>query len=393
VARIVLGFYMVRYPLGGMLSGSLQWLVALQRLGHDVYVAEKATWPDACYDAERDVMTDDCSYGFGQVTRLLERFGLGGRLCFVDVHGNPHGLTRDEMQDVFDTADLFVDMGTHGAWVQEAARSRIRILVDGEPGWTQMRMEKRLAAGESLPAYDAYYTVGQNVGGPGNPIPTAGRSWRPIFHPVVVDLFSAVSEPDPAAPFTTVMNWQSHELLEFDGRAYGQKDVEFARFLELPTSVSAPLEVAVSGRNVPQELLLRSGWRIRDAHETTLTYDVFREYVASSRGEFSVAKNVFVATHSGWFSDRTAAYLAAGRPAVVQETGFSAHLPCGEGLFAVRNADEARVAIEEICADYGRHASAAQAIARDVLDATTVLPRMLEELGIEGSTGRAAVAR
>ena len=383
MARIVCGFYMVRYPLGGMLSGSLQWLVALHRLGHEVYVAEKATWSNACYDLSSDVMTDDCAFGFGAVSRLLERFGLDGRLCFVDVHGTHHGIDARSMQQVFDTADVFVDMGTHGAWLLEAERSGVRVLVDGEPGWTQMRMEQRVATGGETPAYDAYYTVGQNVGAPGNMIPTAGLTWRTIFHPVVPGLFAGLPASGSAAPYTTVMNWQSHDVLEHGGRSYGQKDVEFERFLELPREVRVPLEVAVSGRRVPLARLEDAGWRVRDAHAATRSFDVFRDYVGWSRGEFSVAKNVFVETRSGWFSDRTAAYLAAGRPAVVQDTGFSEHLPCGEGLFAVRDADEARAAIEEIESDYERHSAAAEAIAREYLDADVVLPRLLHELGIE----------
>jgi hypothetical protein len=382
LATILVGFYMVRYPLGGMLSGSVQWLVALRRLGHDVYVAEKAGWPNACYDPVRDVMTDDCSYGAEVVDALLRRFGLEDRWCFVDAHGRYHGLSRRRIERVFRNAALFVDMGTHGAWLDEASSAGVRVLIDGEPGWTQMRMEKRLSAGEDVPVYDAYYTVGRNVGTSTCTAPTAGRAWRPIYHPVVVDLFAPNGAPKPSAPFTTVMNWQSHEALEFDGRTYGQKDVEFERFIELPTLTSAALEVAVSGRNVPSKRLSRAGWRLRDAHAATLSYDSFCEYIRSSRGEFSVAKNVFVATNSGWFSDRSAAYLASGRPAVLQDTGFSAHLPCGEGLIAVGTLEEAADALERIERDHRRHSAVARTIACEHLEAERVLAGLLQEVGL-----------
>jgi len=377
-ARIVLGSYLIRYPLGGMISNVLQWLVGLQRLGHDVYFVEKSGYPNSCYDPARDRMSDDCSYGLRVVNDLLSRFGLEDRWCYVDAGGGYHGMPRERVEGVLGTADVFVDMGTHGSWLPEAAGARVRVLVDGEPGFTQMRME--LGAGDPPSAgYDRYYTVGQNIGGPASSAPTAGKEWRTVFHPVVPELFD-LGPPPPGSAYTTVMNWQSHEPLDFEGRRYGQKDVEFGRFFGLPELTGVPLEVAVSGKGVPLEELRRRGWRIRDGHEVTMSFDSFRDYIASSRGEFGVCKNVFVATRSGWFSDRSAAYLAAGRPVVLQDTGFGAHLPTGTGLFAVGSAEEAAAALEEIERDHDRHAKWAREIAVEHLDAGRVLPRFLEEI-------------
>jgi hypothetical protein len=129
------------------------------------------------------------------------------------------------------------------------------------------------------------------------------------------------------------------------------------------------LEIAVSGKNAPLKRLKESGWRVRDAHEVTATYDCFASYIRASRGEFSVAKNVFVATSSGWFSDRSAVYLAMGRPVVLEDTGFGAHLPCGRGLFAVRTVEEAVAALGEIIADHETHSCGAREIALEYLDA------------------------
>src|SRR5439155_1473307 len=116
-------------------------------------------------------------------------------------------------------------------------------------------------------------------------------------------------------------------------------------------------------------------------------FDQFCAYIRGSRGEFSVCKNAFVATRSGWVGDRIGAYLACGRPVVMQDTGFGERLPCGEGLFAVRDLDEAVDAIERIEADPERHRSAARAIAETHFEAETVLESMLTELGIR-SPGR-----
>jgi|SRR5439155_3266396 len=381
MARIVLGSYIVRYPLGGMMSWVLQYLVGFQRLGHEVFFVEKSGYTDSCYDPSKNVMSDDCSYGTATLNALLARFGMQDRWCFVDAQENYYGLSRACIEAVFKSADLFVDMGTHGAWLPEATETGLRVLIDGEPGFTQIKMEKRLAAGEELPYYDFYYTVGRNIGTSISTAPTAGRGWRGLFHPVVTDLFRCEPVTKNVA-FTTVMNWQSHQPVDFNGTIYGQKDVEFNKFIELPRRVVAPLEVAVSGKNVPTDQLQNSGWRVRDAHKVTLSFDSFCNYIRTSSGEFSVCKHVFVAMNSGWFSDRSAAYLASGRPVVLQDTGFSDHLPCGRGLFAVQTVDEAVAAIKVITRQYKQHAQWAREIAMEYLDATKVLRRFLGELGL-----------
>jgi hypothetical protein len=380
MARVVVGSWMVRYPLGGNLSWTLQWLVGFRDLGHDVYLVEKSGYPDSCFDPVKGVMGDDCSYGTATVHALLARFGLESRWCFVDAGGHYHGLSRERVGEVFRSTDLFLDIGTHGSWLAEAAGARLRVLVDGEPGFTQMKMVKKRAAGQAPSEYDYYYSNGTNVGTPRSTAPTAGIAWRPLFNPVVGDLFDCLPPPT-SAPFTTVMNWQAHEPFSFGGRTYGQKDVEFVRFMDLPRMTTAPLEVAVAGK-VPTERLEGSGWRVRRAHEVTASFDSYRDYIRASRGEFSVCKNGYVVTNSGWFSDRSAAYLAAGRPVVLQATGFEDHLPCGRGLFAVRTPEEAAAAIDAVSAAYDRHSRWAREVAREHLEARVVLGRLLAGLNV-----------
>lgn len=364
------------------MSYVLQYLAGFARLGHDVYFVEKSGYSNSCYDPSRDIMSDDCSFGVAAVGALLERFGLGERWCFVDQHGRYHGLSRRRVKEVFKSADLFVDMGTHGAWMDETIGGR-RVLLDGEPGFTQMKMESgNGGARQRFPEYDHYYTCGANIGKAGCEVPTAGRDWRLLWHPVLCSEFAP--EPvRPDAPFTTVMNWQSHDPLFYRGRSFGQKDIEFEKFVSLPARSSALLEIAVSGKNTPWQRLKESGWRVRNAHEVTATYDSFVSYIRASRGEFSIAKNIFVATYSGWFSDRSAVYLAMGRPVVLEDTGFSAHLPCGRGLFAVRTVEEAVAALGEITASHEAHSRGAREIALEYLDAPVVLGRFLNELGIQ----------
>jgi hypothetical protein len=381
MARIVVGSYMVRYPLGGMMSWVLQYLLGFQRLGHEVFFVEKSGYADSCYNPVTNTMSDDAAYGTEVVHRLLSVFELGERWCYVDAAGRYHGLSRQRIEAVFRTADLFVDMGTHGNWLPEAAETGLRVLVDGEPAFTQMKMENRIEAGERVPEYDRYYTTGRSIGTPASTAPSAGERWGWVFHPVDVDLF----KPTPArpdAPYTTVMNWQSYEPVLYQGVEYGHKDVEFRKFVHLPAMTDAPLELAVSGKKIPREQLGESGWRLRDSHDVTMSFDSFSRYVRESRGEFGVCKSGFVVTRSGWFSDRSAAYLASGRPVVLQDTGFGTHLPCGEGLFAVHAAEDAAAAIDEIETRYEFHARRAREIAEEYLDGRKVLGRLLEEIGV-----------
>src|SRR2546428_998588 len=292
MARIIVGSYVVRFPLGGYLSWVLQWLVGFEQMGHDVYFVEKSAWPNSCYDPSTDVMSDDCSYGIATVNSLLARFGLQDRWCFADAAKNYYGLSRERVEEIFKSADLFVDMGTHGAWLGEAKETGIRVLVDGDPGYTQMRA---LAEDEDLGEYDYYYSVGRNVGTELSTVPTLGKQWRPMFDPVVVGLFP-YQHIDANAPFSTVMAWQSYKPVEFNGTTYGLKDVEFVKFMDLPSRTSVPLAIAVGGDSVPTELLEGAGWRLVNPLKVTESFDAFREFIAASMGEFSVCKNFYVAT-------------------------------------------------------------------------------------------------
>lgn len=381
MARIVVASWMVRYPLGGNLSWTLQWLLGFARLGHDVCMLEKSGWADACFDPVRGVMSDDCATGTRIVDDLLRRFGLANRWCYVDQAGQYHGMNREQVREILAAADVLIDLGSHGAWMEEAANVPVRVLVDGEPGFNQMKMQQRLDAGESLPDYTHWYSNGANVGTAAFAGPTAGRAWRPVFNPVVVDLFDGAAPPRDGM-FTTVMNWKAHADFVYDGRRFGQKDVAFEAFIDLPRRAAETMEIAVT-RGAPREALEEHGWRLQNARTVTRSFDSYVNYIRGSAGEFSVAKHGYVATCSGWFSDRSAAYLAAGRPVIMQDTGFSAHLPCGKGLFAVRDCDEAADAIAQVRADPRMHNEAARRIAREHLDTSIVLRRLLREVGCE----------
>lgn len=381
MARIIIASYLVRYPVGGYQSWMLQWLLGLERLGHEVYFVEKAGWENSCFDPITNQMGNDPSYGINSLRNLFRRFGFDRRWCYVAFDGKYYGLSRHQIENIFCETDLYLDHMDGSEWEEESQHAHLRVMVDGEPAYFQMQMEQREKRGEKLPTFDHYYSVGLNIGSSQSHAPTAGRVWKPVIESVLLDLFPHMPPP-VGAPWTTVMSWQAHSHIEYKGTIYGQKDVEFEKFFALPSRVKAPLELAIAGKSTPRDRLLAAGWHLRDSHAVTSSYDAWLHYIQNSLGEFSVAKNVFVKTNSGWWSDRSSAYLASGRPVVVQDTGFSDHLPCGKGLFAVKNVEEAAVAIEEVTGNYNKHSKAAYEIAREYLDARKVLGSFLSEIGI-----------
>ncbi len=380
MARIIVGAYMFRYPLGGMLSWALQYIRGLERLGHEVYIVEKAHYADACYDPKRNIMTDDPAECLRIVGDLLTEHGFSDRWCMVDFHGQCFGRSSLELDELFKTADLFIDCGSHGSWLEQAVGVPCKILIDGEPSYTQIRWQAQAEAGHAIPTYDHYFTNGMLYGSASCEAPTLGINWRTIPNPVDTTFYQPMPKPSNHK-LTTVMNWSAHNPVNYQGKHLGQKDVEFERFIDLPGSVDTEMEVAVAG-NAPRDRLVANGWRVRDAHEVTHTMDSYRDYIRESAGEFGVCKQVFVATRNGWFSDRSAAYLASGRPVILQDTGFSEVLPTGKGLIAMSTKAEAAEAVASVIADYDTHAQMARRIAVDHLDAKKVMGEVLDAAGI-----------
>src|SRR5581483_1881389 len=380
---VVVAGYLVRYPLGGHVLSVLHWLVGLKRLGYDVVFIEHFGWLDSCYDPRHNTMSDDPSYGIAEMRQNFARFGLE-KWCYVDANGNFHGLSRAEVRETCRRADLMLSLWGV-TWLDEFAECRQRVFIDTDPGFTQFDMPPTPAPsleGYGSP-YDFHYhfTYGARIGQSDCPIPTRGLTWRPTRPPVVLELLPPRYTPE-AELFTTVMSWSSRQPIVYEAVEYGQKDIEFWRIVDLPQRVGPVFEIALAGATAPREQITAAGWRIADTREITATPWTYRDYIAQSRGEFSVAVNLEVKTRSGWFSDRTAAYLASGKPVIVQDTGFSELLPCGAGLFAFQTIDDAAAAVETIAADYQRHCEAARNIAEEYFDSDKVLGAILREIEV-----------
>lgn len=376
MSRIVFATYMTRYPMGGNLSWAIQHLLGLKQLGCHITIVERANYPNACFDPTTNQVGDDPAAGLKIVRELLARYGLEDHYVFRDVANNDHGLSTAEVQARFKSADLFIDSGNHGAWLDLAHAVPRRVLIDGEPGFTQIRMQLDPSRAQLAEQYTHHFSNGLLLHTDKHNTPKTGQTWLPFVNPVCPERFADVPPPPKGAPWTTIMNWQAHKPLEYNGETYGQKDMSFQLFEPLPTLTRQPIEVAVSG-DAPRDRLAALGWRINDAKAVTQSVDHYDNYIRDSMGEFSIAKHVFVKARTGWFSDRSAAYLASGRPVILQDTGFSEVLPTGEGLFAVSTAEQAAAAIDRVCTDYPRHRRAARSIAREHLDAKKGLESLL----------------
>lgn len=375
MARIVVSGYMIRYPMAGPMIHRLHYIVGLARLGHEVLYFEESGWPDACYDPQSGLKSDDPTPGLVATRAALAATGVRVPVCYLDrASGATYGLGRRELLATLPDADLWLDLGGV-CWHPILRRVRRRALVDLDPLFTQIG---RFAA-ESLAEHHVCFTYGTNIGRPECPIPTAGRSWHPTVPPVVLDLWPYRRQRDANAAFTTVASWSAYGAVEHAGERYGQKDVEFERVSDLPARTSVPLELALAGAGRSVQARLRAaGWRLCDAHDVSVAVEAYRAYVIGSLGEFSVAKEGYVKTRSGWISDRSVCYLAAGRPVIVQDTGIGRWLRTGCGLLVFSTVDEAAAALDSVQRDYARHSRAAHSLACSVFSHDIVLPPLIE---------------
>jgi hypothetical protein len=356
---------------GGHAMHLLQMLEGLRRLGHRVIFAEFLEEPpdEAHVRYFSEVIADWWTF---DAAALLDLRGAG----YAGLE--PAGLARLAAE-----ADAVITQSAHYRREPWPLLENVtpRILIDLDPGYTHLWA----AEGDPLDIYgeqDLHFTVGVNIGTPRCSLPTLGIDWRPTFPPVVLDFWRG-EPPISRDRFTTIAGWRDYGYLEFEGRLLGPKVEEFEKFLGLPRLAGEPVELAltIDSDDPDHERLLADGWLL-ESPRVAWSPAQYRDYISGSLGEFGVAKGGYVGTRCGWFSDRSACYLAAGRPVLLQATGFEDVLPTGEGLFAVSTVDEAADAIAAVRGDYARHSRAAREIAREFLASDKVLGRMLAAAGI-----------
>lgn len=374
------------YPVGGVLWDYGQFALGLERLGFEVYYLEDTGWQT--YDPTRGEYCDDCTYSVEFLAQSLRALSptLGRRWHFRNLDGRTFGLPAADLRSVLSEAALFLNVSGGTLLRSEYLPCARKVLIDTDPGWNHFRNFPRWDAApgwhgtHGYRAHDFFFTCAERIGRPDCVLPDMGLHWQPTRPPVVLDCWCA--QP-PGEKWTTVLTWKNfQETIQYQGVTYGTKEMEFSKVQTLPTRAKVELELALGGAKAPIEEWRSLGWSVVSAHSVSETLECYRRYVQSSRGEFSVAKNVYVATRSGWFSCRSVCYLAAGRPVVVQDTGFSEFIPTGDGLFAFTTLEEAEQSIEAIEADYVRHQQAARKLARSHFDSNKVLGDLLTRVGL-----------
>lgn len=385
--RVVVTGLAATYPLGGVSWDYLAYVDGFRRLGCEVfYLEDTGGW---FYQPRQETFTAEADANLGYLRDALACIDCADLPWAVRApDGTVHGPAAGSIGAACRSADLFLNV-SGSCWLRDEYRgARRTAYLDTDPGFTQATLlavdegrasESQRFSSALIRSHDRFLTYAEAIDDPRCRVPRCGLPWRPTRQPIVLERWPLLPAPADGC-YTTVMSWSHGQPAPLiDGVALGGKDVEMRRFFALPRVAGVPLELATGGRP-PTAELAAEGWRVVDAYPRSDSMQAYRAYLQQSRGEWSVAKEVYVRLHSGWFSTRSAAYLASGRPVVVQDTGWSAYFPCGEGLFAFTTLEQAAEALQAVERDYARHAAAARAVAERELEAGAVLRRLLADV-------------
>jgi hypothetical protein len=381
--RIVVLHFAGQMPLAGIAWQAMHYVLGLERLGWECwYIEDHGANP---YDPAQNSVVMECDYNVAFVRRMMERYGLGERWAYWDaINDVYHGRSREEVQQLYRDCDAVINLCGATRLRDEHMAAPVRIMVDTDPVYEQIKYAGADAGSRSyLDAHTHFFTYGENVGGPGWIVPLEGIDWKPTRPPVVVEEWPVAA----GAPecFSTIATWENKgKNIEFGGETYvWSKHVNFLRFLDTPVRTGGCFKMAMLPPTPAIEReVTEKGWRLADPRPISAGMDAYGDFIRGSRGEFTVAKDIYVRPNSGWFSDRSVCYLASGRPVVTMNTGFSRFYPAGEGLFEFSTVEEIDEAVRTIAADYPRHARAARRLAEEYFGSRVVLPKLLADAGL-----------
>jgi hypothetical protein len=382
--RIVVMGFMGSMPIAGVIWQHVHYIVGLQRLGHDVYyVEDSARLP---YNPQTFEVGEDYTYAAQVLARLANEFGFKDRWGFCARYlpdNSTAGLRLTRIRQLYLEADAILNICGTQEFNHDLRRSNSILYIESDPAVEQIKVDKRIRSTiEYLKAHRALFTFGENIGTDRFPVPLHKLRWLPTRQPVVTDLWKTGRVPAATAVFTSVANWSTSGLkdIEWRGEKYlWSKSREFLRFIAAPKKVDEPMELATDIKDQrTRDKFVQNGWRLRGPHEMSVDYWQYRDYIRRSKGEFTVAKDQYVRLRTGWFSDRSACYLAAGRPVITQQTGFTDHYGGEGGLFAFRSLGEIVEAVREVKADYRKHSRAARAVACETFEAQKVVGEILD---------------
>ncbi|MGY1688883.1 glycosyltransferase family 2 protein [Geodermatophilus sp. SYSU D01105] len=383
--KIVLLGMITKMPVAGVVWQTLHYLLGFERLGYEAhYVEAHARTPSMLMRHEED---DSSARAADFLGTLMRRFGLGDRWAFHALHadGRCYGMSELELRRLYRSAAFLVNLHGGTQPLTEHAETGRLVYLETDPVLLQVELHDGVPETvDFLSAHQAFFTFGENLGNADCELPLSDRfPFLPTRQPVVLDLWAGRAATTRST-FTTIGNWrQDWRPVYFRGDTYTwSKHHEFLKVLDLPRATGQDFELALSSwSDADRAVLEKHGWSVRPGLDVSTDLDAYRDYLGSSLGEFTVAKDQNVRLRSGWFSDRSATYLAAGRPVITQETGFSNVLPTGEGLLPFTTLDEAVAAVTDVVGDYDRHARAAVEVARECFDSDVVLGRLLTDLG------------
>lgn len=386
--RAIVTGMIATYPVGGVAWDYGQYALALEDLGYEVWYLEDTGGPT--YDPTRGEYGSDCSYAIDFLEQALGSLSprLSKRWAFRDEAGLLFGLDELALCEVVDGADLLLNV-SGGTLLRDAyMRCPCKVLIDSDPGWNHFVNYPKWDANpgwqgtHGYRAHDWHFTYAERIGAGDCGLPTLGIQWHGTRPPVSLDRWAA---RESSGAWTTVMTWNNFQQpVVHEGREYGTKEREFAKIEAIPRSFpDARFEIAVGGSSPPVDHWEELGWRVIPAYSVSESVEDYLQYIKGSRAELSVAKNLYVAPRSGWFSCRSVCYLAAGLPVVVQDTGFSEFLPTDQGLLCFEDADQAAAAVESVESDYNRHQQSAREVAAEYFDGRRVLGEILRTIGLE----------
>ncbi len=381
--RIIISGILFWYPLAGVTYQFLHYLIGLRRLGYDVYyIEDSARW---VYDPVKAELSPDAGRNVASVAPILEAYGFSDRWAFRGRYegGNCYGMTETEIRRIYKEADALINV-TGGQELHDEQIGHMRLIyVESDPFALQVEIasgdEKAIRA---ISEYDALFSFGENLGAPDCGVPATVFTWMPTRQPVLMDLWS--NPYDTGLAYRTITTWSnSGAHVVYNGeRYYWTKDREFERFIGLPRHCTVHFELAAGVNADVKERLVSTGWTQVDSVEISRDFDRYRTYIQQSRAEFTVARDQYVRPRTGWFSDRSACYLAAGRPVITQETAFSKFLPTGRGLFGFRDIQDVLSAITSIESAYEENCRAAGEIAAEYFAAEKVLASLIQRASL-----------
>ena len=381
--KIVIGGYAISFPLGGQIWMIMHYMEGLKRLGHDViFVEDTADWA-LPFDPNKGFASADSTHGRAVLDAAFKSIGLSGRWAYNTIFENKlYGMERDTLDRFCESADLFLNVSGIIPLRESYMKAKVRAIIDTDPIFTQSKIATDEWTRDYFKQHEVFFTWGHNIPTGSTGVALSGIEYTPTRVPIVLDMWPNVD--GGGSGFTTIGNWdaQGRDIVHEGKKLSWRKSEKYEQIIDLPEKLpGVTLDLTMSGMKEDAQRFAAHGWKVKNALELSKDIWGYHDYILNSTSEFTVAKEQNIQLKSGWFSDRSASYLASGRPVIVEDTGFGTYLPVGEGLVTFDGVDNAKAAIETVLSDYPKHRKAARKIAEEFFDADKVLTGILKTCG------------